>query len=59
MKRTIKLSATYKILVSYRSFIKKKGDPCIDCIKGKQTKASHLSKNKRTINLPIYKPKKK
>jgi hypothetical protein len=59
MKRIIKLSAAYRILVLYKSFIKKEGDPCIDYIKGKQTKALHLSKNKRVVDLPIYKPKEK
>jgi hypothetical protein len=59
MKRIIKLSITDKIPVSYKSLIKKEGNLCIDYIKGKQIKASYLSKNKRIINLPIYKPKEK
>jgi hypothetical protein len=56
MKRIIKLSAAYKIPVSYKRLIKKEGNLCIDCIKRKQIKASYLFKNKRVIDLPIYKP---
>jgi hypothetical protein len=59
MKRTIKLSAAYRIPISYGSLIKKEGDPYIDCIKKKQTKTSHLSKNKKVVDLPIYKSKEK